>query len=378
MALSMAQTESSAPDLFALRCEADGAVTPIGTRLTIGREDDCGLIIKMGVISRLHAQIFTRSGQLWIEDAGSTNGTFVNGRRISEATLLHPQDLISFDALAYRLVPLAGSAAVDRDRTVIGMRAVTATDAGVALPEITMQTAPRESAAAPRPVKPEMPTVATPLPGSLRAIHAAPAAPAKPSETPDRPAKPEKAGTPPPAGMPASWAESAQLERSSSTMMMSSQLLRELSQPRKGTSGIIAAVRSSTKIEVPNLIGLNHSIAGQLFLLDKRNGQSKWEIGRDQGSDILVVHDSVSGRHAQIIVENGRWKIVNLMSANGSFVNGRKVLSAHLNTGDKIRLGNVELAFDAGGALPKGDSGDGRGGLLSRLMATIRGWFGRG
>lgn len=367
----MAQTQSSAPDLFALRCEADGVVTPIGTRLTIGREDDCGLAIKMGVISRMHAQIFTRSGQLWIEDAGSTNGTFVNGQRISEATVLSPQDLISFDALVYRLVPLAGAAAVDRDRTVIGMRAVTAADTGAALPEITVQSAPNEPTPAPPAAKPDMATVATPLPGSLRAVMASDAAP---SEPPSRPAKPAKAATPPPAGMPASWAESAQLERASSTMMMSSHLLRELAQPKKGTSGIIAAVRSSAKLDVPNLIGLNHGIAGQLFLLDSRSGKSKWEIGRDQSSDILVVHDSVSGRHAQIIVENGRWKLVNLMSANGSFVNGRKVLSAHLNTGDKIRLGKVELAFDAGGALPKYASGGG-GGLLSRMLATIRGWF---
>lgn len=372
----MAQTESSAPDSFALRCETDGTLTPIGSKLTIGREDDCGLVIKMGVISRLHAQIFTRSGQLWIEDPGSTNGTFVNGRRVSEATLLSPQDLISFDALPYRLVPMAGGTPINRDRTVIGMRAVTAADAGGALPEITVQTAPRESTAAPPSVKPEMPTVATPLPGSLRAVSTPPATPAPPSEAPDRPAKPRKAATPPPAGMPASWAESAQLERASSTMMMSSQLLRELSQPRQGTSGIIAAVRSSAKLDVPNLIGLNHGIAGQLFLLDNRGGRSKWEIGRDQGSDILLDHDSVSGRHAQLIVENGRWKLVNLMSANGSFVNGRKVLSAHLNTGDKIRLGKAELAFDAGGALPKDASGGGDG-LLSRMLAKIRVWFRR-
>ncbi len=361
----MAQSESTSPDSFALRCEADGAITPIGTRLTVGREDDCGLVIKMGVISRLHAQLFTRDGQLWIEDPGSTNGTFINGRRITKATPLTAQDLIGFDAITYRVVPLdaAGKPGpVDRDRTVIGMRAVTA-DLATELPEITVQSPPS---------KHEATTVAkTPLPGSLKSLRTEQSPAAAP------PPKPQRPGTPPPVGMPASWAESAQLERASSTMMMSSQLLRELSQPKKGTSGIIEAVRASTKQDVPNLIGLNHSVIGKLFLLDPRGGRSKWEIGRDAASNVLIEHESVSGRHAQIILENGRWKIVNLMSANGSFVNGRKVLSAHLNTGDKIRLGNIELAFDAGGALPKGSSGNGKGGLLSRMMATIRGWFRR-
>lgn len=363
----MAQSDKFDPDSFALRCEADGAITPIGNKLTVGREDDCGLVIKMGVISRLHAQIFTRNGELWIEDPGSTNGTFVNGRRIAEATPLSLQDLIGFDAITYRLVPLAASGKpgpIDRDRTVIGMRAVTS-ELAADLPEITVQNPSSRREAA---------TVAkTPLPGSLKSLPSE-KLPAEPAPVP----KSERPATPPPAGMPASWAESAQLERTSSTMMLSSQLLRELSQPKKGTSGIIEAVRANTKQDVPNLIGLNHSVIGQLFLLDPRGGRSKWEIGRDESANVRIEHESVSGRHAQIIVENGRWKIVNLMSANGSFVNGRKVLSAHLNTGDKIRFGNIELAFDAGGALPKGTSGGaGKGGLLSRMFATVRGWFGR-
>jgi len=347
---------STAPGSYALRSETDGELTPVGSKLTIGREDDCGLVIKMSVISRLHAQIFTRSGQLWIEDAGSTNGTFVNGKRITQAAPLSPQDVISFDAISFRLVPVepstARSAAIDSNRTVMGMRAVTAPPADD-LPEITVQNPER--------VRPEEPaTVATPLPGTLPKVTEAVAAASK---------------TPPPAGMPASWAESSQLERRSSTMMMSSQLIRELSQPKQGVSGVIAAVRASLNEKVPNLIGTNLGSLGQLFLLDPGQGKNKWEIGRDADSDVVIADESVSGRHAQLLFEGGRWKVVNLMSANGTFVNERKVLSAHLNTGDKIRVGNVALLFDAGGDLPR--VGGTSGGLWARIKSGIGRLFGR-
>jgi pSer/pThr/pTyr-binding forkhead associated (FHA) protein len=72
--------------------------------------------------------------------------------------------------------------------------------------------------------------------------------------------------------------------------------------------------------------------------------------------------------------------VVNLMSVNGTFVNGRKVLSAYLKTTDKIRLGNVELAFDAGeaGEMPRARGGNGKRGLWSRLGAALKRLFGRG
>jgi pSer/pThr/pTyr-binding forkhead associated (FHA) protein len=69
--------------------------------------------------------------------------------------------------------------------------------------------------------------------------------------------------------------------------------------------------------------------------------------------------------------------VVNLMSVNGTFVNGRMVLSAYLKTTDKIRLGNVELAFDAGDDIARGGAGGSGSGPLARLGAWLRGLFGR-
>jgi hypothetical protein len=45
-------------------------------------------------ISQRHAQITQHQGQWWLEDVGSTNGTYVNGRRISSAIELKPGDKV--------------------------------------------------------------------------------------------------------------------------------------------------------------------------------------------------------------------------------------------------------------------------------------------
>ncbi|MBQ9367716.1 MAG: Flp pilus assembly complex ATPase component TadA [Victivallales bacterium] len=62
--------------------------------LTIGRFDDCNIILPDGDISRHHAQLILKAGEIFIEDTKSTRGTFVNGRRITDATKVVPGDCI--------------------------------------------------------------------------------------------------------------------------------------------------------------------------------------------------------------------------------------------------------------------------------------------
>ena len=59
------------------------------TPFTIGRTEVNSLQLPAGDVSRTHCQITLRGGETLIEDIGSTNGTSVNGQRITAATALH-------------------------------------------------------------------------------------------------------------------------------------------------------------------------------------------------------------------------------------------------------------------------------------------------
>jgi hypothetical protein len=65
---------------------------------TIGRARDCSFVLDYTEISRLHARCYSDHLNVFLEDAGSTNGTFVNGRRLEagEAYRLRAGDEVSF------------------------------------------------------------------------------------------------------------------------------------------------------------------------------------------------------------------------------------------------------------------------------------------
>ena len=66
-------------------------------------------------------------------------------------------------------------------------------------------------------------------------------------------------------------------------------------------------------------------------------------IGRVQGNDIVLPKGNVSKRHARIVLKDGKFIIVDLKSTNGTYVNGKRVHRAELQTGDRLRVGRVEL-----------------------------------
>jgi len=53
----------------------------------IGRDDTCDISIDSGLASRYHAEVKYEEGQWWVEDLGSTNGTYMAGRRIERETI---------------------------------------------------------------------------------------------------------------------------------------------------------------------------------------------------------------------------------------------------------------------------------------------------
>ena len=199
----------------------------ISGRHVIGREAGCDFTISSDSISRRHAQLELREGQLLVTDLGSANGTFVNGRRVGEH-VLRIGDEIRFDRESFRV-----EGPVNPGRTSAGPDAATRVrrdlgDAG--------------------------PTVDSTPAGRLEVV----------------------------AGMEA-----------------------------------------------------------RSFGLTK----GKYLVGRAAGSDIQLREGSVSSRHARLDRAGGGWRLTDLQSTNGTFVNGRRIRSVAVNPGDRIRFGDVGMQF---------------------------------
>lgn len=80
-----------------------GRSFPLQASLTIGRADDAGLRIPLESISRLHARLTPAGDEVLVEDLGSANGTWLNGKRITRAQAVHG-DEIRVDTQRFQLV----------------------------------------------------------------------------------------------------------------------------------------------------------------------------------------------------------------------------------------------------------------------------------
>jgi predicted component of type VI protein secretion system len=158
---------------------SQGAELPVESGATIGREG-CDITLSDPDVSRRHATIQIVREELSIEDLGSTNGTFVNGERISERRSLREGDEVQIGSTVWRLrAPAAATRLTDKPSGATRMGQAT-----------TLRPA------APEPPAPEPATEEAPAATSV-AAQSAPAAPAPaPSVPAAAPAPSAPAATP--------------------------------------------------------------------------------------------------------------------------------------------------------------------------------------
>lgn len=83
---------------------ATQAIVIHGPLFRIGRRRDMDLTIDSPVVSGVHAELLLRPDGLSVRDCSSTNGTFVNGRRITSETLLYDGAVLEIASTSFRVL----------------------------------------------------------------------------------------------------------------------------------------------------------------------------------------------------------------------------------------------------------------------------------
>jgi pSer/pThr/pTyr-binding forkhead associated (FHA) protein len=74
--------------------ELAGRMFDLDQEITIGRAPGCKVLVEDTYVSQLHARVFRRDTQVLLEDLGSTNGTFCNGKKVTGPVAVRKGDKI--------------------------------------------------------------------------------------------------------------------------------------------------------------------------------------------------------------------------------------------------------------------------------------------
>jgi pSer/pThr/pTyr-binding forkhead associated (FHA) protein len=69
-----------------------GQTYELADELTVGRAGGCQITLDDTYVSQLHARVYRRDGQLYVEDLGSTNGTYLNRKKVSAPIAIRKGD----------------------------------------------------------------------------------------------------------------------------------------------------------------------------------------------------------------------------------------------------------------------------------------------
>lgn len=372
--------------------------------LIVGRDEALDFSIGSPGVSFHHARIFLLGGTYHIEDLNSTNGTFVNGQHIAEPTPLQPGDLISLGQsvrLVFEAMPQdvgdVGPADTGPAHTMLEQAppefdvgatqpsAHAATEAKEPLKPAEPETpaAPPERLAAPpeRPAAPpERPAVPPPMPPS-----APPAAPTGPAETMlggmEEPMF-DAGGTPPQFVVEVAGETTDSYTLTSDMVTIGRMADNDIVVPSRIVSRYHARLERSNGgyllVPLPDAANpvllegrplhgphrLRHEDKLRIGGLDPGlmvtmtyrspdeatasveahtldfGDKSVLVLGRDPSSDLVLDAPQVSRYHAQLERVGQRYRIRDLRSSNGTFVNDQRIDGEQwLNPEDAIRVG---------------------------------------
>jgi pSer/pThr/pTyr-binding forkhead associated (FHA) protein len=323
-----------------------GQQVPLAPLMSVGRSEDSALRLLEGQPSRHHAQITVGPGQVFVEDLGSMNGTFVNGRRLDAKVKfeLTAGDRVRFDLEEFVFVdngvkPKDDDKTVyrppDPDKTVFRPTPKPPrTDPTQRLEVEAREPAIQPAAADRKPAPVDKPRPADVRPADVRPADARPAdvrpADARPADA--RPADPRPAEK---QALPGAFADPPP----DATILVHSQ------KPQH-PPGSAAPAPAPAAGDPPYLWIESGNRAGQkVELTADADAKRTWRVGSNESSRIRFQDPGVSAQHATLHQQDGTWVLTDDLSVNGTFVNDKKILRSYLAPGDRVRFGPVECRF---------------------------------
>ncbi len=281
---------------------------PVSGEMIVGRSKDSDIHLDDISISRQHAKLTAIAGAVIIEDLNSTNGTSVNGKKISAPQQLNVGDELRFHKYAFQLAQ-----PVEEEATLLN-----AMDAVLAQPVSEPDPEPKPDS------KPDPEFISTP---EIK----------------------EQATAAKPAPLVADDAagdisiEEALQPGPDRTQTMSPQKVRQLAQR--------AALAKSpiTTGSGARLVILTAPLRGKVFSLpNSLSPGTQVNIGRGGHSNklnIMLEDKTVSQDHAKLELTPQGWTILASNARNAVTVNGEPTTRSTMQHQDTITIGRIELAF---------------------------------
>jgi pSer/pThr/pTyr-binding forkhead associated (FHA) protein len=350
----------SEPRLF-IRKLKTGEEYALSGVVPVGREVPEGIKLVEEGVSRRHATLTVVAGTVYLEDAGSRNGTFVNANPVTAKTALKSGDRIRFDTEEFEF----RADGADSNATV--MRHPGGSAPAVAAVPAAPAPAPAVAAVAavaPAPARPSTPPAAAPPP--VAAPRPSTPAASAPANAPAAAAAAAPASAAPVSASraPGSWAEvQFNTKGTDGTERFDANQLKEYLAKAKERQ----QRQTQLDIKEPCLVILSGTQADRTLPLQIDGAPTQeWTVGRSADSAIRLDEPGVSDRHAKIVREGARWKLVDAISSNGSYVNDLQVGMCFLAGGDTVRFGRVQCMFNlpakSAGAAASAARGGGAGG----------------
>jgi ABC-type multidrug transport system ATPase subunit/pSer/pThr/pTyr-binding forkhead associated (FHA) protein len=331
--------------------------------ISIGRESDNTLQIDSPGVSRKHSRIFFQSDQYVLEDLGSSNGTFVNGERISQSRPLKSGDIIGLGKtvqLEYQeIMPAISATMMEDEQPSIEGTMIEGTPQPTVVPTPMGEDYPE---VIPGSQEPQMTMIGQELPKSTKTFApqflVAVAGEAQQSYAlqKDRVTLGRADDNEIVIDSPIVSRHHAYLERQQDSYVL--EVLAEVANPILSNGRPLTGSYILQHGDVLRIGSLDPGMMVTMTYVDPSQGAGKQatpirftenniiHIGRDASNDVVLNSPTVSRFHAQIERVGQRHRLIDLRSTNGSFVNDERIEGeVWLQPSDTIRIGSFRFVM---------------------------------